>query len=89
MIDVRFWPSTIDVARAVVDPEVVVAADVAGRAGRSVAADRRRGAVAVARPRRAFGRGGHLLLELARLLVGHRSCAERGRPLERRQRRES
>ena len=51
-IDVRRWPSTMIVGVAAVDPEVVVAADVAGGACRPVAADRRRVAVAVARPRR-------------------------------------
>ena len=54
-----------DVLVPLIDPEIVVAADVARRAGRSVAANRRRGAVAVARPRARVLAIGDLLLELA------------------------
>ena len=71
-----------------IDPEVVVAADVARGAGRSVAANRRRLTVAVARP--VETRGAVLLraFQLHGLILGHREPAPKllG-PLERRHRR--
>src|SRR5439155_8879072 len=72
------------VPRAVVDPEVVVAADVPGGAGRSVAAPGRRVAIAAARQPRAELAIGDLLLEPRDLLVGRDERLAR-RALERRE----
>ena len=78
-IDARFWPSIDRVARSRVDPEVVVAADVAGRR-RPIR--RRRPAARRDRPRSARPACScarrRLLLELRRLLVGqHQRRARR------------
>jgi hypothetical protein len=70
-----------------VDPEVVVAADVAGGAGRSVAADRWRLALWIAGARPLLAPRGVGLFQLADFRVGEREPAVRlGRPLERRHR---
>ena len=77
----------VGVAR--IDPEVVVAADIAGRAGRTVAADRRRLSVAVARSRTIFAPGGIGAFEFPDLGLRQREPALRFvRTLERRHGRE-
>ena len=76
-----------EVLGAVVDPEVVVAADVARRAGRPVAAGRRRCAIAAARQRRPRDALGALALEPRRFFLRHHERRP-GRPLERRHRRD-
>ena len=68
-----------------IDPEVVVAPDVPRRARRTVAADRRRLAVAVARSRTIFTPGGVGAFELPDFGLGQRQPTLRFvRPLERR-----
>jgi hypothetical protein len=73
--------------RAGIEPEIVVAADVAVRPRRSIAARRRRGAVGVDRRVELFAALGDLLLAFLRLFVGQHQRAA-GAALERRDRAE-